>query len=1361
MAMATQFTTSNPMRLECKKVELTIKVKAIDTNTQPPEDPPEDPPPDLPSPFSFSLCFHKHIVPVFVFIVVVGCSLTLFVGSDIYLATTEQNFKVKQDVWESRWWAIPPLQTLFFLAIILSTGEVLIRWGPKRKKNTAIIVSQVSMIGVFFLGCILVLSVPSLTLKEQQPLNRTVERGNCTNARLLKYDTCKYIPLDFVHVANDLPRLELGQNLDRDEKILKIFQLVDELEEFKTAFVYLEDLHFTKSSGSAHLMKLFETVCVDALFDYVCSIVVTPCTYSSCTTVLAELNNCSVLRAERWLKCGVDKCEKDQECNPLVDFTAEKIHNMLLYIPSALTNIFTDFKEQGYNNKVELFKFLFEKLDREIRVYRGFQTITRSGNTCQKWTSQSPHKHSMALNGGNGLGNHNYCRKISEGKIWCYTTNQTKRWEFCDVEPDYVEPNPLRIGQTMLNNMPKNLSSCNFRDKLDNKPSDDTPLTCNPNITMFLSDKVTYYYDASNIFVPGFSIVVLMLFFTGEGIVIPFPNAVRICSLTLGLFITLIIFVGGVNVERASIIKLGGQPNLELQIWASCYYLVSWMCFHHVLCMVIPDNNKKKSKKIISRHRGSAHDQQICCCECTIQPKSYKCLNMLFHFFFWFRTEVWSSRGKYYLVRFYMKEIFEVVFQLVGVYESSGETNAYSVYVTSIVIGLNLIVVPLVLESTLLFSGPTLATGLTMFAESIFDKAFIVLSVLMRTTKTTVGGTNFSAKVLRHGLTLLPALSFALYKSSYVRLAAQYNEHTKSQSHKNIISRRRAKSFERRESFVVMKEKNYLLVFFVKIVGVVSVICGMIITIGVSYRFSEISAKCVQQLGPIAQCAFPRHYFSNGIFGKTSCGEEMYTTFDCRGRLLGVSSIPENHAMYSRMINLTSIDVSNNELESIPESFASIPSLKSLNFESNPSLSKLPYIVCSKPSSITVVNLTGTKVEKELDWSNQLLKSRSTLSVHSGCINAFENSLVKLSLANNNLTCHRNYRLRRFAKGDDYGYSGSITFPKEDGVVDLCSSYAQVKQFRRLSYLNLRNNSIHEIRNQNVFPFDHILVANESSGVSLENNAINNMVLLSRKRQDYQRIFKMTKSMNPIYLSNLQMRISNIKDEDLVEFALKRFSNLKFVDFEGNLLRDTKIVSQNLPPSVEWLDLSGNNIQVLKATAFPGLQQLIHLSLYFQPNPGLRQIEPGAFQGLRNLKGLILSGVQLQNLQSGSFEGLENLQMLDLTSSLIAKIERLAFVGLNNLRELILCAYGKITSTSIGDIDIEAFQGLTNLRKLSMYKRFNVSILAPMVNLVEVNLYGVDDSFKNEVEKFLRRTMVTGAVVLKAGDYCSPQGKYI
>jgi integrin beta 3 len=66
--------------------------------------------------------------------------------------------------------------------------------------------------------------------------------------------------------------------------------------------------------------------------------------------------------------------------------------------------------------------------------YRGCQTKTRTGRTCQNWNKQNPHTHrnTPASKVNYGVGDHNYCRNPAGKGIWCYTTDPSERWDYCD-----------------------------------------------------------------------------------------------------------------------------------------------------------------------------------------------------------------------------------------------------------------------------------------------------------------------------------------------------------------------------------------------------------------------------------------------------------------------------------------------------------------------------------------------------------------------------------------------------------------------------------------------------------------------------------------------------------------------------------------------------------------------------------------------------------------------------------------------------------------------------------------------------------------------------------------------------------------
>jgi len=74
-------------------------------------------------------------------------------------------------------------------------------------------------------------------------------------------------------------------------------------------------------------------------------------------------------------------------------------------------------------------------------AYEGSQSKTKSGYTCQEWSSQSPHRHMYTAfhYPGKGL-DHNYCRNPAEKyhETWCYTTDPSKRWDWC-VVPDCAD----------------------------------------------------------------------------------------------------------------------------------------------------------------------------------------------------------------------------------------------------------------------------------------------------------------------------------------------------------------------------------------------------------------------------------------------------------------------------------------------------------------------------------------------------------------------------------------------------------------------------------------------------------------------------------------------------------------------------------------------------------------------------------------------------------------------------------------------------------------------------------------------------------------------------------------------------------
>jgi len=93
------------------------------------------------------------------------------------------------------------------------------------------------------------------------------------------------------------------------------------------------------------------------------------------------------------------------------------------------------------------------------QAYSGTTAVTKSGKTCQNWDAQSPHEHTRDDSGGyssywNKLGESsadalNYCRNpdATSGGLWCYTTDSSKRWEYCTVPKCDCKASGDSIGQ--------------------------------------------------------------------------------------------------------------------------------------------------------------------------------------------------------------------------------------------------------------------------------------------------------------------------------------------------------------------------------------------------------------------------------------------------------------------------------------------------------------------------------------------------------------------------------------------------------------------------------------------------------------------------------------------------------------------------------------------------------------------------------------------------------------------------------------------------------------------------------------------------------------------------------------------------
>ncbi|KAF3703112.1 Plasminogen [Channa argus] len=74
--------------------------------------------------------------------------------------------------------------------------------------------------------------------------------------------------------------------------------------------------------------------------------------------------------------------------------------------------------------------------------YRGKISTTENGFTCQRWDSQKPHNHGYIPSAlPEKYLEENYCRNPDgDPRPWCFTTSESKRWDFCSIPRCTSEP---------------------------------------------------------------------------------------------------------------------------------------------------------------------------------------------------------------------------------------------------------------------------------------------------------------------------------------------------------------------------------------------------------------------------------------------------------------------------------------------------------------------------------------------------------------------------------------------------------------------------------------------------------------------------------------------------------------------------------------------------------------------------------------------------------------------------------------------------------------------------------------------------------------------------------------------------------
>ncbi|CRK92032.1 CLUMA_CG005612, isoform A [Clunio marinus] len=335
----------------------------------------------------------------------------------------------------------------------------------------------------------------------------------------------------------------------------------------------------------------------------------------------------------------------------------------------------------------------------------------------------------------------------------------------------------------------------------------------------------------------------------------------------------------------------------------------------------------------------------------------------------------------------------------------------------------------------------------------------------------------------------------------------------------------------------------------------------------------------------------------NRIRSTENIGFSLPTTVECGG-----SSLQE----------LTALDLSNNELQIIPENWAvsKLRRLQHLYLQHN-NISELNSETLAGLNSLKTLNLSYNHLEQLPDGlfygSRELreihLQNNELFQLPRSLFHRLEQLLI-LNLSRNQLTSHH------INNGTFAGLIRLIILDLSHNAITRIDTQT-FKELYFLQILDLRNNSIGYI----------------------DDNAF-----------------------EPLY----NLHTLNLAENRLHTLGDKLFNGLKVLSkltLNNNLISIIEPKVFNNCSDLKELDLSSNQLQEVPE-ALKGLTVLKTLDL---GENQIAQFRAGAFQNLNQLTGLRLIDNQIENITKGMFESLPHLSVLNLAKNRIQLIERGSF----------------------------------------------------------------------------------------------------
>ena len=161
------------------------------------------------------------------------------------------------------------------------------------------------------------------------------------------------------------------------------------------------------------------------------------------------------------------------------------------------------------------------------------------------------------------------------------------------------------------------------------------------------------------------------------------------------------------------------------------------------------------------------HCHCCCCCTSAVEQATARTVDAAIancvHWATTIKTNFIDADGAFFPMKLLLLEVVELIVQLTSLLSSAGSSDAELVVISSLLLSLNLIVLPCAtFLARCVFRSPFVVVATVLTVEIFFDKMFTGVAVLLRYETLIESNLTVFEQLMRHGGCLIPAILTAL-----------------------------------------------------------------------------------------------------------------------------------------------------------------------------------------------------------------------------------------------------------------------------------------------------------------------------------------------------------------------------------------------------------------------------------------------------------------------------------------------------------------------------------------------------------------------------------------------------------------------